>query len=85
MTKLLFLNVTSEHFFSLDTVVSMVPYVRMQYPALVLQIGFLPFHYDAHISQFDGSGDRLMKEQNMVLSAEMLPEEWLPRLLSLIA
>ena len=60
------LNVTLEHSFSLDVVLSVVPYIRMQYPALVLQIGILPLHYDAHITQFDGFGDRLMKEHNMV-------------------
>ena len=79
------LNVTFEHSFSLDVVLSIVPYIRMQYPALVLQIGILPFHCDAHIAQFDGFRDRLMTELFLVLSVEILPEEWLPRLMRLLA
>ena len=63
----------------------MVPYIRMQYPALVLQIGILPLHSDAHITRFDGFGDWLVKEHSMVLSVEILPEEWLPRLMRLLA
>ena len=79
------LNVTLQHSFSLDAILSVVPYIRMQHPALVLQIGILPLHYDAHIAQFDGFGDRLMKEHNMLLSVEIPPEEWLPRLMRLLA
>ena len=51
----------------------------------MLQIGILPLHYDAHITHFDGFGDRSMKEHDMVLSVEILPEEWLPRLMRLLA
>ena len=45
----------------------------------------LPLHYDAHITQFGGLGDRLMKEHNMVLSVDILPEEWLSRLMRLLS
>ena len=39
------LNVAFEHSFSLDEVLSMAPYIRMHYPALLLQIGILPCSY----------------------------------------